>query len=111
MLSSDAEGAEIEYLPIDAAGNPAGAATSSRATWTELRDHARFPAASSSRERARRATPLGELDGWRYVVRDDAAGTVSEFFFADGLAGAPVEMRVEQGDRVVMELTQLSRGG
>jgi hypothetical protein len=39
-------------------------------------------------------------------VRDDEAGTVTEFFFAESFPGAPVHMRVMAGVQIVMEMQQ-----
>lgn len=60
-------------------------------TWDELRDHARFPTSRATRQRTERDTPLGRLEGWLYLVEGDDG--VTEFFFADGLAGPPVVYR------------------
>ena len=60
-------------------------------TWAELRDHAKFPVSTTTRERAERDTPLGRLKGWLYSLSGE--GGESEFFFADGLPGPPVIYR------------------
>jgi hypothetical protein len=109
VVRTDTEGAEIEFAVLDAAGNVAGEPRVARSKWVELRNHASFPAASASREEVVRSTPLGMLDGWLYTVRDDAAGSTTEFFFADSLPGAPVHMREMRGGEVVMELVQIER--
>jgi len=107
VVAADADGAEIEIVPVDADGEPVGDPQTRRSAWTELRDHARYPAAVAERERATRSTPLGELEGWMYTLRDSKAGTTSELFFADTLPGAPVEMTVRSGEDVLFELEQI----
>jgi hypothetical protein len=109
VVGADTEGAEIEFAVLDAAGNVAGEPRVARSRWVELRNHASFPAASATRKDVVRGSPLGMLDGWLYTVRDDAAGSTTEFFFADSLPGAPVHMREMRGEEVVMELVQIER--
>jgi hypothetical protein len=109
VVAADAEGVEIEYTPLDAAREPAGEPEVARSAWVELRDHARFPPEHTTRHEAVRDTPLGKLDGWVYTVADPDGGTVTEFFFARSLPGAPVVMRATRGEEVVAEMAQLSR--
>jgi len=109
VLAADEDGVAIEFAGIDGAGNPVGRPEVRRAGWVELRDHASFPADRATREEATRETPLGLLDGWLYTVRDDEAGTLTEFFFARKFPGAPVLMRTTRGGDPVLELTQLER--
>jgi hypothetical protein len=109
VVAADAEGVEIENATIDADGNVVGEAVIRRSAWTELRDHASFSATSATRSRATRATPLGELEGWLYAVAGPEAGMTSEYFFADSLPGAPVQMTVWQSGQKVLELEQLDR--
>ena len=106
---AEQEGVEIEYVTVDPEGNASGEPRTARSGWVELRDHASFPAANATRETAVRPTPLGMLDGWLYTVRDEAGGTTSEFFFADSLPGAPLQLRQTRGDELVMELEQVAR--
>lgn len=109
VVAADADGVDIEYVPLDADGNAAGESHARRSGWIELRDHASFQADRSTREATTRTTPLGELRGWLYTVRDEQVGTVTEFFFAESLPGAPVEMRVLKDGEPIMDLLQLER--
>ena len=109
VVSADAEGADIEYAALDGSGEPTGKADVQRALWVELRDHATFPAASSTVEDTTLDTSLGTLEGWLYTTRDEEAGTVTELFFARDLPGAPVEVTMKRGEEVVMEMAQISR--
>jgi len=109
VVSADPDGVEIESAALDGDGHVLGQASLARSTWVELRDHATFPAARAERADATRDTALGTLDGWVYTVQEDDDGTVSEFFFAKDLPGAPVEMRTTRGDELIMELVQLER--
>ena len=109
VVQADETGAVIEFAPIDSQGQAAGDARTERSTWTQLRDHATFSASSATREAVTRKTPLGTFEGWLYVVPDPEQGTVTEFFFANDLPGAPLEMRVSREGRTLMELTQVSR--
>jgi hypothetical protein len=109
VVGWDKEGAEIEYISLDDEGQPTGEPRVEPSTWVELRDHASFPAANATREEATRETALGTLDGWLYTVNDPDQGTVTEFFFAQELPGAPVEFRIMADDEVVMEMLQVER--
>jgi hypothetical protein len=75
----------------------------------ELRDHASFPAAHSTREWVSRSTVLGDFEGWLYRVAEPGAAVVNEFFFVPTLPGAPVQMRILEGDATVFELEQTAR--
>jgi hypothetical protein len=109
VVDSDDDGVAIEYAVLDEAGQVVGEPQVQRSAWTELRDHASFPAATSSREWIARSTALGSFEGWLYRVQDDGTDTVSEFFFVPSMPGAPVQMRTIEGDNVVFELEQTAR--
>lgn len=109
VLTADEDGVEIEYATIADDGSVEGDPSVSRSSWTELRDHASFPAAHSTRERVSRETALGHFEGWLYRVADPEAATVQEFFFVPTLPGAPVQMRILDGEETVLELEQTAR--
>ena len=109
VVAADAEGVEIEHATVDADGSVVGEPVTRRSTWTELRDHASFSATVAARSRVTRSTALGELEGWLYAVTGPDAGMRSEYFFADSLPGAPVQMTAWQDGQKVFELEQLER--
>lgn len=109
VLEADEEGALIEYATLDPAGEVLGEPRAVRSTWTELRDHASFPAATTTRESLVRETSLGKVEGWLYTLRDDDSGTVTEMFFGKGMAGAPVETLVSREDELILAMRQLER--
>ena len=109
VVAADDEGAEIEYANLADDGSVEGEPTVSRSAWTELRDHASFPASHSTREWVSRSTALGEFEGWLYRVAEPGAATVKEFFFVRELPGAPVQMRILEGEATVLELEQTAR--
>ena len=109
VVEWDSEGVSIESVSIDGLGEPITEPTVQRTGWSELRDHASFPADRTSRNRESRQTLLGDLDGWLYTVEDSEQGTVSRFFFADRLPGAPVHFDVVRDETVLMELEQMER--
>jgi hypothetical protein len=109
VVEADPQSVGIEYVNLDGDGQPIGEPQVQRSDWVELRNHASFPADRATRVRAARQTALGNLYGWLYTVRDEKAGTVTEYFFADSLPGAPVHMRIISGTDVVMEMAQLER--
>ena len=109
VVEADDQGADIEYVTTDDKGNPTGDPSVKRSTWVELRDHAAFPAAQASREWVERSTQIGELEGWLYRVSTPDTAAVQEFFFAEEVPGAPVQMRIVDGENTVYELEQFMR--
>ncbi len=109
VLAADEEGVDIESVVVANDLNAEGEPSVNRSTWIELRDHASFPAASATREWVTQSTLLGELDGWLYRVYEEEQGSTQEFFFAASLPGAPVQMRILQGETTVFELEQTAR--
>jgi hypothetical protein len=108
VVAADSDGAEIEYATLDENGKVEGEPTVRRSEWVELRDHASFPAENATREWVSRHTALGDHEGWLYRVPDES-GSVSEYFFVPLLPGAPVEMRILDGEDTVFSLHQLDR--
>lgn len=109
VVAADADGVDIESLPVDRDGHAIGSPTVRHSGWVELRDHATFPADSGRRERVVRPTPLGELEGWLYTVADPAGGIETEFFFAESLPGAPIWVNVLREGEVVEIFEQVER--
>ena len=109
VVSADDDGVEIEYADLADDGSVEREPTVSRSDWTELRDHAAFPAAYSTREWVSRETALGYFEGWLYRVAKPSAAVINEFFFVPELPGAPVQMRTLEGDTIVFELEQTAR--
>lgn len=109
VIDADADGAQIEYQALDAQGQPAAPPERAPSRWGELRDHALFPAAQARRERVSRETVLGRLEGWVYKVHDPQAETMTEFFFADDLPGAPVWMETRRNQEVTLTINQIAR--
>jgi len=109
VVSADDEGVEIEYATILDDGSVEGEPTIARSGWVELRDHASFPAAHSTREWVSRETALGDFEGWLYRVAEPGAAVVNEYFFVPTLPGAPVQLRTLEGDATVFELEQTAR--
>ena len=109
VVAADDDGVDIEYATLADDGTVEGEPTVSRSAWTELRDHASFPASHSTREWVSRSTALGNFEGWLYRVEDPDAATVQEFFFVPALPGAPLHMRIFDGEATVFELEQTAR--
>jgi hypothetical protein len=109
VVAADWEGVEIESVAVDAEGEVIGPPSRQRSSWGELRDHASFPADGATRQRVSRETPLGTREGWLYVVGNPAGSTVSEFFFAEALPGAPVFVHVLRDEELVEIFEQVER--
>ena len=54
-------------------------------------------------------TPFGTFDCWLYTANDPEAGTVSRYYFAKELPGAPVHVHVEKAGATLTEMTQVAR--
>ena len=109
VVEADRETVSIEAAVIDALGEPIDEPQVARSGWSELRDHAEFPADLGSRVQDHRSTALGPLDGWLYMVQDLEGEGTTHFFFADLLPGAPVQVEAAIGDEVVTVLEQIER--
>jgi hypothetical protein len=94
-------------------GTPAGPPQEVQSAWTELRDHARFPAAMTTRSRATCEVPAGAFDCWLYTVdrSGEDGAVVDRLYFAPAHPGPPVLFETERDGRVVMrmELVELRR--
>jgi len=77
------------------------------AKWTELRDHARFPEASATRERAECRSQLGAQPGWRYEIAQQG-GPALTMCFADATPGPPVEWEMRRGGALVSRTEHVS---
>lgn len=75
----------MESVALVSEGEPVGEARTFRGSWTELRDHARFPAERCRREEDTRTAPIGEYEGWLYTVDNPEQGAVTRFFFPHDL--------------------------
>ncbi len=109
VIEADDDGVQIEYAVLDQNGHVVGEPRVQRSGFVELRDHARFPVTHSTREWVARTTQLGEFEGWLYRVAAEGTATVQEFFFVPESPGAPVQMRILEGDTTVFELEQTAR--
>lgn len=113
VVSADEQYAEIRYEILDEQGQVTEEPEVERTAWTELRDHATFPAATATLEQTTRETSLGTLEGWLYTVPDEDGSTVRTYFFAKSLPGAPVYFSVrakeESGGELLMEMEQIAR--
>jgi len=109
VVRTDADGVDIESVVLEESGSVAAEAHVQTSSWVQLRDHASFPADRATREAVSRETPLGELQGWLYSVTDGKSGTVTEFFFAEALPGAPVFVHVLREGEIVEIFEQVKR--
>lgn len=76
--------------------------------WTELREHAAFPAESTRRTEETVTVPAGRYDCWRYHVEDE--GVTTDFWFAETEPGPPVQMEVYGPDgHLLRRMSLLSR--
>ncbi len=112
VTAADGDGCTITSKVFDEAGallEDQGAGTS---TWNDLRDHARFPDATTERSESHVDVPAGSFATWLYVVRgpgDDGKETTSRYHFAKSLPGPPVSMTVEVEGQVVARMTLVER--
>lgn len=92
-------------------GAPADSDTVDAYAWTDLRDHARFPAATTTRQRASWSDVLGDHEGWHYVRTEDTdtGAVLHHFWFSDDHPGPPLRMTQEHGPVTVFEMTVVAR--
>ena len=109
VVDADLETVSIEGVVVDALGEPIGEPLVGRSGWTELRDHAAFPAERGIRIRDHRSTALGSFDGWLYVIQDEDGEGATRYFFADALPGAPVQVEAVVGEHSETVLEQIER--
>jgi hypothetical protein len=76
--------------------------------WTELMEHATFPAAHTVQSEGSVDVPAGHFDTIRYVVTEDD-GSISTYDFPKGVPGPPVSYTVVAGGQTVFSMTLLSR--
>jgi hypothetical protein len=79
-------------------------------TWEQLRSHALFDKANTTRSRETRTTPLGTFEGWLFKRSTDEGH--AEFFFADDLPGPPVayEQTGVDGESILLSVQVARRG-
>lgn len=93
-------------------GQALGPAAPMQATWTELREHAAFPAEGTALHLAELTLDCGTFACQRYTVRGEADGqpTVSTFWFATARPGPPVLYTVDTAGERSMTMTLLDWG-
>lgn len=111
VTAADASTCTISSKVYDSRGGlvrDEGAGTS---LWTELRDHAAFPAAETEIRSGTIEVPAGRFETRVYKVtsRDGVHSVVKTLHFATALPGPPVLMTVEQSGAQVMKMTLLER--
>ncbi len=112
VVAADAEGMTLASKVFAEDGALLRDEGEARSTWIELRDHATFPAAATTRTEGELDTPLGRLATWTYEVSkpgDDGVPVVSTFVFAKTLPGPPVLLTVTRQGQVVRRMTLLAR--
>lgn len=104
-----ADEATIASQMFDPHGVKAGEPEFTEATWEELRRHASFPREATTIADDRTETPVGTFDCKRYEVLEALPDGErrTTFWFANGLPGAPVEIRVERAGEEVSRMTLL----
>jgi hypothetical protein len=114
FTNSTADATTFEQVPVDESGAPQGEPSTSSATWEELRQHAAFPAGSTTIEDEEIEVPAGRYPTRRYVVTELApeGARTSRFWFATDLAiaGPPVRMEIEVGGAVVSRMELVAIG-
>jgi hypothetical protein len=107
------EGATIERSVVDASGNALDQGTDD-ATWSDLVDHASYPADQTEITETTVEVPAGKFDAMLYTVtaEQDGKAFVSRMYFAKSLPGAPVKAEITLGDQsmLAMELLEHTPG-
>ncbi len=74
--------------------------------WEELRQHASFPAADTTKEDVTLETAMGAVDAWHYTVAGEPR---KDFWFAKQWPGPPVLLTVTHQGTVVARMEQVRR--
>jgi hypothetical protein len=101
----DAAGTTVASQRTTLEGKPMGASVTQRSAWTELRDHALFDAADTTRERATLATARGDVACWLYV--NHKTGATTRFWFAVDVPGPPLLLEIEKDGELTYRMEQL----
>ena len=98
----DETSVSMRLAPLNEAGEVVGEAMAARITWDDLREHAVFPAETTTVTGETIETPLGQFDCARYDV---ASGeTTLAFWFAAEHPGMPIRYAT-LSDGVEVEVT------
>lgn len=102
---SYAEGCRMNTTMVNAGGGDP-ATQSSEATWSELRDHASFAAATTVRTEEVIRTPAGQFACWRYDFQQPASGRQQRetYWFDKRTAGSPVLIVAKANGEEVMRM-------
>ncbi|HEY4178269.1 MAG TPA: hypothetical protein VGM90_15585 [Kofleriaceae bacterium] len=96
----DKRSATIHSVTHDEAGDPISEETST-SKWTDLHEHAKFPAAKTTiDDKVSLTIPAGTFTTRLYTVLDGA--TTKRFWFAVDLPGPPVQFTTETDGKLVM---------
>ena len=99
--------AEHGEAAVSFAYEVAGEPTVTRAsTWEDLRLHASFPAASTTKTEVTLETAMGPVEAWHYVVEGEPR---KDLWFAKDWPGPPVLMTVTQAGTVLVRMEQVAR--
>jgi hypothetical protein len=106
MTAVDADGAMIVSSRRGGEGKALGEPKEGKSTWEDLRQHAVFPASTTTISDDTVKAPGGPYASKKYTVKVD--GGTSTYWFANDLPGAPVKVTIEKGGAVV-ETRQLMK--
>jgi hypothetical protein len=106
----NAQGATLAARVVDEQGAEIEAATVQAVSWPDLRKHAEFPKAQVTITEQTIRVPAGAFDCKVYTVTQGTGpdATVSRYFFAKNLPGAPVLFHTDKGGQRVMTSTLIA---
>lgn len=102
FLSVSEEGCRFRHQNFDEGGTALEYPIEVDAVWSELRDHARFPAEGNSVTKGETTTPAGTYSVRIYEIRE--GGVTSRYHFAVDLPGPPVHMESEVDGRITYRM-------
>ncbi|MFT4539529.1 MAG: hypothetical protein ACI835_001976 [Planctomycetota bacterium] len=74
--------------------------------WSELRDHASFPADATTRSEVTITVPIGTHEAWLYQV-EEGEGVTSRYWFSKKRAGPPLLVQSERAGIVFMKMEMI----
>lgn len=109
VVDNTPQAARFAFVPVLEGQAQPEAATQEAVSWEELAAHAAFPASATTVEATSFETPLGMMEGWRYVQVVEVNGQLSRniFEFSRAHPGPPLRMTVEVGGQPVARMEVL----
>lgn len=110
VTAADSDGCTIRSRTLSEDGAKVLGEQTGTSRWTELEQHASFPAELTSRTGSSIEVAAGKFDTWLYEVRPGKPGEPTKrLHFARTLPGPPVWMELTADGQAIMKMELVSR--